>query len=168
MEQEALLCSARLAHNAACHTQTIQLHHAFCLKHLLIPSLPPESSDSTMKIQFPLHYFFCVFSTLTGWLISSSAAQLQSVSAYLMIKFITVSFIDSGGERILREAKLFPSLYLAQYPAQRSTQWKCSINTTEWIHKDKTERREPCREYNPPNRKTPRPRTEATTQPTTC
>ena len=117
MEQEALMCSARLAHDAAPHTQIIQLHHALCL----IPSFPPESSDSTLKTQFPFHSFFCAFSTFTGWLISSSAAQLQSVSTYLRIKFTTVSSIDSGGDRILREATLFPSFYLAQYPAQRST-----------------------------------------------
>lgn len=101
MQQEALLCSARVAHNAAPHTQTIQLHHAFCFKHLLIPRFPPESSDSTMKIQFPFHCF-CVFSTLTGWLMSSSAAQFQSVSTYLMIKFITVSSIDWRREDLKR------------------------------------------------------------------
>ena len=121
MEQEALMCSARLAHDAAPHTQIIQLHHALFLEHLLIPSFPSESSDSTLKTQFPFHNFFCAFSTFTGWLISSLAAQLQSVSTYLRIKFTTVSSIDSGGDRILREATLFPSFHLAQYPAQRST-----------------------------------------------
>ena len=110
------------------YAQTIQLRHALCLEHLLIPIFPPESTDSTLKIQFPFHLFFCVFPTLTGWLVSSSVAQLQSASSSIITKFIAVSCIDSEGESTLREAMLFPIILLGSIPSTK-------VNTLEVLNK---------------------------------